>query len=61
MLPWIMNQVWVSFTFALGEIGVDFHLCCFSGPAEVPLTNFGEEAISTEAETQGKEDQEVPK
>ena len=46
-----MSQVWVNFTFAFGEIRVDFHICCFSGAAEVPVARFGEEDISTEAET----------
>ena len=46
-----MNQVWVSFAFALGEIWVESHLLCISGPAEVPVANFGEKDIITEAET----------
>ena len=51
MLPWIMSQVWVKFTFALGEVRNDFHLCCFSYPAEVPVARFGEGEVPTEAET----------
>ena len=30
---------------------VQFHLCSFSGPLEVPIVDFGEGDISTEAET----------
>ena len=46
-----MNQVCISFAIALGEIGVDSQLLCISGPAEVPVANFGEKDIFTEAET----------
>ena len=45
-----MSQVWVTFTFALTEISVDFHLRCFSGPTEVPLAVLAEGDVSTEAE-----------
>ena len=37
--------------FALGEIRVDFRLCCFSGPTKVPVADFGEGDIWTKAET----------
>ena len=50
MLPWIMNQVWVTITIAFRRDLNRFHLCCFWGPAEVPVADFGEEDISTEAE-----------
>ena len=33
-----------------GELG-QFHLCSFSGPIEIPIVDFGEGDISTEAET----------
>ena len=45
-----MSQVWVNFLFGLSEIRVDFHLL-FLGPEEVPVANFGEGGISTDAET----------
>ena len=46
-----MSQVWVNFVFAMGENWVDFHLYCFSGPADVPVAFFGEWEILTEAQT----------
>ena len=46
-----MSQVWNSLFFVLGEIWVSFHLCYLSGPVEVPLADFGEGEIWTEAET----------
>ena len=46
-----MSQVWINSTFAMGKNLVDFHLCCSSGPADFPVTNFGEGDVSTEAET----------
>ena len=51
MLPWIMSQVRYKLTFVLIDICVGFDLCCFSGPAEVPIAKFGDGDISTEAET----------
>ena len=51
-LPSIMSQEWVNFFFALGEVWIVFHLCCFSCPAEIPVATFGEGDISTEAETE---------
>ena len=51
MLPCIMSQVWVLFTFELGKTRVKFHLYCVSGPPEVPVAIFGEGDLSTEAET----------
>ena len=46
-----MSQVWVNFTFTLGEILGRFHLCYFPGPIEVPAVGLEEGDISTEAET----------
>ena len=46
-----MSQVWVNFDFGLGKICFDFHLCCISGPAEVPLAYFREKDNYMEAET----------
>ena len=46
-----MSQVWVSFAFALGKTWVNLHLCCISGPAEVPVASSGERDFSTEAES----------
>ena len=38
-----MSQVRVNFTFALGKIWVNFHLCCFSAATEDPVVTFEEE------------------
>ena len=45
----------LGYFFVLGEIWVIFHLCCISGPAEVPVPKFIEGEISTEAESKRRE------
>ena len=50
MLPWNTIQVSIVLRVFRGDLG-QCHLCLFSGPLEVPAVEFGEEDISTEAET----------
>ena len=44
------SSMYCSTCFFRGDWG-QFHLCSFSGPIEVPIVDFGEGDISTEAET----------
>ena len=51
MLPWIASQVCIILRVCIrGRFGQS-HLYLFSGPLEVPAVGFGEEDVSTEAET----------